>query len=117
MGKSKFTVSSNDAPERVKIKPDVKPGTLPPSRIPVFAGTTRKGHVGYLASEALVNGHFGVRNARLVKIGGRPAWRGDSSAADVQAKRKLAQQRVVAKGSVTKSPTKPALATRPERGG
>jgi hypothetical protein len=108
----------HDAPERVKIKPNVKPGTLPPSRIPIYAGTVRKGHVGYLASEALVAGHFGVRNPKLVKIDGKPAWRGESGAFNQRrAAIKLQQQRTIAKGSVTKSPTKPALARRPERGG
>jgi hypothetical protein len=106
-----------DAPERIKTKPSVKPGALPENRLAVYRGTQRVGHVGYSASPALLAAHFAVRNARVVTIGGRKAWQGDSGVNDPQAKHKLAQQRIIAKGSVTKSPTKPALARRPERGG
>jgi len=101
----KFRKSAHDAPPRIKIKPDVKPGTLPVNRIPVIVDGTRRGHVSARTGSAA--------------HGGKPAWIGISGRGviNADAKSKFARQRIIAKGSVTKSPTKPALARRPERGG
>ena len=116
---SKYRTNTHDAPIRTPAAPKEKPGTLPAHRIAVVDEQgNRRGHVGRLASEALVNSHFGVRNARLKKINGKHVWAGESGAFNQRrAAIKLQQQRTIAKGSVTKSPTKPALAIRPERGG
>jgi hypothetical protein len=110
--------TGHDAPEPRKPK-FVKPGELPPGRIPIIDGNTgaRRGHVGKLASEATVS-RFGVHNAKLDKRNGKPAWIGEGHAFNQRrAELRLAQQRTIAKGSVTRTPTKPALARRPERGG
>ena len=115
----KFRKSAHDAPPRIKIKPDVKPGTLPVNRIPVIVDGTRRGHVSARTGSAATALRFGAHQAKLGAHGGKPAWIGISGRGviNADAKSKFARQRIIAKGSVTKSPTKPALARRPERGG
>ncbi len=113
-----FRQNTHDAPVRPSSKPIDPPGTLPPSRIPVLdLKGNRRGHVGFKAGPSVAE-RFGVHNAKLVKIDGKLAWAGEASA---NARRRQEHQqaaRVKAnKGSVTKTPTKPALAIRPERGG
>jgi hypothetical protein len=108
----------HDAPAPRKPKA-ITPGALPPGAIPIIDGATgaRRGHVGRLASEATVS-RFGIHNAKLGMRDGKPAWIGETGAFNRRrAELRLQQQRTVAKGSVTRTPTKPALARRPERGG
>jgi hypothetical protein len=72
---------------------------------------------GLKATEATV-ARFGIKNAKLKKIDGKLSWAGEASANTLRRQELQHAQRVKAnKGSVTKTPTKPALAIRPERGG
>jgi hypothetical protein len=110
-------MSKHDAPDRPKAKQII--GALPPGAIPILDERgNRRGHVsGHKASAATI-ARFGVHHARLRKISGKPAWVGESNPFNRRrAELKLQQQRTIAKGSVTRTPTKPALAIRPERGG
>lgn len=73
---AKYRTNTRDiAPMPRKIT-ELKPGELPPNRIPVFdADGNRRGHVGRKASEATA-ARFGVPNAELKTKDGRPAWCG-----------------------------------------
>jgi hypothetical protein len=113
-----YRKSTHDAPTRPPEVPTEKPGTLPPNRIPIYAGGQRRGHVGRLASEAVVASHFGVRNPKLGKVDGRTAWIGQNDAeVRRQTELKKAQRVKQNKGSVSFKPTRPDKAVRPERGG
>ena len=83
--------NTHDAPSRPPVVPLDKPGNLPPSRIPIFAGGQRRGHVGRKASEAVVS-RFGVRNAKLGKVDGKLAWVGQNDA-EVRRQNELKQVR------------------------
>jgi hypothetical protein len=113
-----YRESRHDAPVRPSSKPIDPPGTLPASRIPVLDSKgNRRGHVGFKAGPS-VAGRFGVRNAKLVKVGGKFAWAGEASANARRRQEHQQAQRVKAnKGSVSFKPTRPDKAVRPERGG
>jgi hypothetical protein len=109
----------HDAPDR---KPKVvKVGALPPGAVPIFdEHGVRRGHVSGSKATAATVSRFGVHDARLGKRNNAPAWIGTGESNSFnrhRAELKLQAQRTIAKGSVTKRPTKPALAVRPERGG
>ena len=112
-------MSKHDAPDRPKAKRII--GALPAGAIPILdEHGNRRGFVHGNKSSAATISRFGIRNAKLRRRDGAPAWIGESAASinnRRHAEAKFAQQRIVAKGSVTKTPTKPALARRPERGG
>jgi hypothetical protein len=110
-------MSKYDAPDR-KSKP-APIGALPPGAIPIIdEHGNRRGHVSGSKATAATVSRFGVHNAKLGKRNNKPAWIGESGTFNRRrAELKLQAQRTVAKGSVTKTPTKPALARRPERGG
>lgn len=115
---ARYRTHTHDAPEPRPLTPADPPGTPPKNRIPILnQHGERKGHVGHRASEATV-ARFGVRNAKLTTVGGRPAWVGRD---DFGARRQAAVKRLhdlrAAKGSVTKHPTKPETTARPKRGG
>jgi hypothetical protein len=106
----------DDAPER---KPKADPiSTLPPGGIAIIDERgNRRGFVHGKASEATV-ARFGVRNAKLKQIGGKPVWAGDDNASARRRQELQQAQRVKAnKGSVTFKPTRPDKPVRPERGG
>jgi hypothetical protein len=109
----------HDAPDRPKAKQII--GALPPGAIPILdEHGVRRGHVSGHKASAVTVARFGVHHARLRKISGKPVWIGEGAASinnRRHAELKLQQQRAIAKGSVTTTPTKPALARRPERGG
>jgi len=66
------------APTPRKTKP-TKPGQVPEGKLGVFDHKGRlRGHVGKLASAATA-ARFGVPDAELTTIEGRPAWRGKGS--------------------------------------
>lgn len=109
--------TGHDAPEPRKPK-IVKPGELPPGRIPIIDGNTgaRRGHVGHTASEATV-ARFGVRNPKLGKRDGKLAWIGEADAFNRRRQEISRAQRVKEnKGSVTFKPTAPETSARPRRG-
>lgn len=109
----------HDAPAPRKPKA-ITPGALPPGAIPIIDSATgaRRGHVSGPKASAVTVARFGIHNAKLGKRDGKPAWIGDTGAFNRRrAELRLQQQRTIAKGSVTRTPTKPALARRPERGG
>jgi hypothetical protein len=114
-----FRTSAHDAPVRSPVIKPGKPGAnLPPGRIAVIdENGNRHGHVSRATGTEATARRLGVRNAALKKVGGKLVWQGETTAPNRAAVAKLAQQRIVAKSSVTKNPTKPALARRPERGG
>ncbi len=115
MAKNQFRKSQYDAP----VPP--APKEIAPTYVPILnEHGSQVGHVHGTNSEATVNGRFGIQNAKLKKINGQTVWQGQARTSPSQrraAVAKLTQQRVIAKGSVTRSPTKPSLARRPERGG
>jgi hypothetical protein len=108
-----------DAPDRPPVKSDDKPGTsLPRGAIPIYAGGVRRGHVSGNKATAATVARFGVRNAKVGTVDGKPAWVGENDA-DVRRRQELqrAQRVKNAKGSVSFHPTRPDKPTRPERGG
>jgi hypothetical protein len=109
--------TGHDAPEPRK-PPKIKPGELPPNRVAVVDSKgNRVGHVGFKAGPS-VAARFGVRNAKLKQIGGKPVWAGDDNASARRRQELQQAQRVKAnKGSVTFKPTRPDKPVRPERGG
>ena len=112
MGKT-FRKSQYDAPKRPKL------ADVPPTYVPILdQHGNQVGHLhGIKSSEASVS-RFGIHDAKLSKRNGVLAWRGTTSRGTARsADGRHAQNVRTAKGSVTKHPTKPDKAVRPERGG
>lgn len=123
-------------PPEPKKKPEDKPGTLHEHHIPIFDHEgNHRGHVGPKATSAVVSRFIGQHGAKLGKKDGKTAWIGPKppppkppqvdptavAVAETQAKHgpqehKLAIELSQAKGSVTKTPTKPQTSARPKRG-
>ena len=120
-----------------KPKQEAEPGVVPESRIPIYDHKDRmRGHVGPKATSVTVARFTGQHGSKLGKRDGREAWisppppppkkpRADPAAAVVAAKtqasakpqeHRLAIELKQAKGSVTKTPTKPETTARPKRG-
>lgn len=111
-------------------KPET-PGVVPAHRIPIFDHNGHmRGHVGPKATSVTVARFLNRHGAKLGTKDGRPAWIGQEppkppkptkpaapkpTPAAAQA-HKLEISLKAAKGSVTKTPTKPETHVRPRRG-
>jgi hypothetical protein len=108
---AKYRESRHDAPARKPV------AERPPTYVPILDQLgNHRGHVHGLNAPTVPE-RFGVHNAQLKKVDGRTVWQGTAGPTSGRGSAKLAKQLTAAKGSVTKRPTKPALAVRPERGG
>jgi hypothetical protein len=144
MAKTKYRTTGPDVLPVERKKPDDAPGTLHPHHIPIIDHKGRhRGHVGPKATAATVARFIGLHGAKLGKKDGQTAWIGptppppkpkeaDPTAVAVaaqnakgklaiaehqsQAKHKLTIELNQAKGSVTKTPSKPETRARPKRG-
>ena len=78
--------TGHDAPKRPSNKPVDPPGTVPANRIPVYdhRGNMR-GTVSHKASSAGVSRLTGTHNNKLGRKGGRLAWLGSKTLAEVSA--------------------------------
>jgi hypothetical protein len=133
---TKFRKTGHDLMPPKSKKPEEKPGTLNEHHIPIYDHKDRmRGHVGPKATEVTVARFTGQHGSKLGKRDGKPAWisppppppkppQVDPTAlavAETQAKagpqeHKLSIELNQAKGSVTKTPTKPETRARPKRG-
>lgn len=141
--KSDFRTSGHDVLQPPRPKPEDAPGTLHPHHIPIYDHKGRhRGHVGPKATAATIVRFTGQHGSKLVKKDGKDAWvspppppkpdRADPTAVAVasqnvqgkiaiakhqsEAKHKLAIELNQAKGSATKTPSKPETRARPKRG-
>lgn len=142
--KTKFRTTGPDVLQPERKKPEEKPGTLHPHHIPIFDHKGRhRGHVGPKATAATVSRFTGQHGSKLSTKDGKPAWispppsppkpdhadptavavaaqnvQGKIAIAEHQsaAKHKLAIELNQAKGSATKTPSKPETSARPKRG-
>jgi hypothetical protein len=134
--KSEFRTTGPDVLQPVRKKPDEAPGTLHPHHIPIFDHKGRmRGHVGPKATAATIARFTGQHGSKLGKHDGKVAWISpppppppppqiDPTAvavAETQAKAKPQTSKLEielkqAKGSVTKTPSKPETRARPKRG-
>jgi hypothetical protein len=142
--KSEFRTTGPDVLQPVNKKPEDSPGTLHHHHIPIYDHKGQhRGHVGPKATAATVARFTGQHGSKLVKRDGKDAWisppppppkpeQVDPTAVAVaaqnvqgkiaiaehqsQAKHKLAIELNQAKGSVTKTPSKPKTSARPKRG-
>jgi len=133
---TKFRTKGPDVMPPERKKSGDKPGLLHEHHIPIFdhAGNHR-GHVGPKATAATVSRFIHQHGAKLGKKDGKTAWIGpkppppkppqvDPTAVAVAEKQaqakpqthKLSIELSQAKGSVTKTPTKPETRARPKRG-
>ena len=133
---AKFRTTGPDVLQPIRKKAEDAPGTLHPHHIAIFDHKGRmRGHVGPKATAATVSRFIGQHGAKLGKKDGKTAWIGpvppppkppqvDPTAvavAETQAKakpqaHKLSIELKQAKGSVTKTPSKPETRARPKRG-
>ena len=133
---AKFRTTGPDVLQPERKKAEDAPGMLHPHHIPIFDHRGRmRGHVGPKATAATVARFIGQHGAKLGKKDGKTAWIGpvppkpkppqvDPTAvavAETQAKakpqaHKLSIELKQAKGSVTKTPSKPETRARPKRG-
>jgi hypothetical protein len=131
---AKFRTKGPDVlpPERKKVV-DKGVDALPDNRVPIYDHKGRmRGHVGHKASSATVSRFIGLHGAKLGKKDGRDAWLGPKppapkkpkvdptavAVAETQAKHGPQEHKVsieIAKGSVSKNPTKPQTSARPKR--
>jgi hypothetical protein len=107
----KYRQNTHDAPERPSA------ADAAPTRIPIIDERgNERGHTSGLGATAATVARFGVHNAKLKKIGGKPVWQGESGAfGRRRAEIKLQQQRATDRGSVSFNPTKPVTSARPKR--
>jgi hypothetical protein len=142
--KSEFRTTGHDVLQPKRDKPEDAPGTLHPHHIPIVDHKGRhRGHVGPKATAATVARFTGQHGAKLGKHDGKVAWisppppppkpkEADPTAVAVaaqhakgklavaahqaEAKHKLTIELNQAKGSATKTPSKPETSARPKRG-
>jgi hypothetical protein len=108
-----FRTHTRDVAPPIVVK-KTTPGELPDNRIGVFDHKGRRhAHVGYKASETTASRW--VRDPKLGKKDGRPAWLGAKPARVTSNNKHTAQVRQ-ARGSISENPSAPETIARPRKG-